>query len=739
MNSKSPVFRTNRGERSTIQGQIERVTFYNDETEFTIARMKVPGYRELVTVVGSMMVPVPGQVLRATGSWTNHPKFGEQFSIVQYTTLVPATVAGIEKYLGSGLIKGIGPVLAKRIVQKFGMTSLDVIEESDEKLTEVEGIGGKRVDIIRKAWSDQKDIREVMLFLQGNGVSSAYAAKIFKQYRSQSIDVVKENPYRLAMDIFGIGFVTADKIASNLGFGKDSSLRAEAGIIYVLNQLANEGNVYYPHTTLSEKCCEILEVDPEIVRKAMEALSSQKRIVIDNLQTHDSSSNDSMSAVYLSTFYHCETGIAEKFSALHLTPFSRRKFDSDKALTWVQSQLSISLAESQREAVKSAIENKVMVITGGPGTGKTTIINAVVKIFNTARISILLSAPTGRAAKRMTESTGHEAKTIHRLLEFSFQKGGFQKNEEHPLNCDLLVIDEASMIDTVLMYHLLKAIRSDASLILVGDVNQLPSVGPGNVLKDIIASESIPVVRLNEIFRQAKESAIIVNAHLINKGVVPIFDRTTSEPTDFYFIEKDEPEEALKTLLELVTGRIEKAFGFNPVEDVQVITPMNRGTLGVGNLNVELQKVLNPRDDAIFRGGKNLRLKDKVMQIVNNYDKDIYNGDIGTISRIDTEAQEVTIVFDNRPVIYDYSDLDEIVLAYAVSIHKSQGSEYPCVVIPLLTQHYMMLQRNLLYTAVTRGKKLVIIVGSKKALAIAVKNEKTQKRYTDLARRLRRN
>ena len=339
----------------------------------------------------------------------------------------------------------------------------------------------------------------------------------------------------------------------------------------------------------------------------------------------------------------------------------------------------------------------------------------------------------------MTESTGHEAKTIHRLLEFSFQKGGFQKNEEHPLNCDLLVIDEASMIDTVLMYHLLKAIRSDASLILVGDVNQLPSVGPGNVLKDIIASESIPVVRLNEIFRQAKESAIIVNAHLINKGVVPTFDRTTSEPTDFYFIEKDEPEEAMKTLLELVTGRIEKAFGFNPVEDVQVITPMNRGTLGVGNLNVELQKVLNPRDDAIFRGGKNLRLKDKVMQIVNNYDKDIYNGDIGTISRIDTEAQEATIVFDNRPVIYDYSDLDEIVLAYAVSIHKSQGSEYPCVVIPLLTQHYMMLQRNLLYTAVTRGKKLVIIVGSKKALAIAVKNEKTQKRYTDLARRLRRN
>ncbi len=720
---------------STIQGQIERVTFYNEETDFTIARLKVSGYRDLITMVGTMMAPTPGQVVRAVGEWTNHPKFGEQFKMIRYTTLVPATVSAIEKYLGSGLIKGIGPVMAKRMVKAFGKDTLDIIEKEIDRLIEVEGIGGKRVEMIRRAWAEQKEIREVMLFLQGHGVSSGYAAKIYKHYGNQSIDVVKENPYRLAMDIFGIGFVTADKIAENLGFTKDSEVRAEAGVIYVLSRLSDEGHVYYTYEGLIEKSCEILEVGREIVERGLESLSGQRKVVIENLI--GSSAQDGERAVYLTQFHICETGIASRLRSLLSAPVVRRKIDSDKAVEWVQKHLAISLAPTQVQAVKRAVDSKVMVITGGPGTGKTTIINAVLKIFGRIGIDILQAAPTGRAAKKMTEATGRGSKTIHRLLEFSPQKRGFQKSEEHPLKCNLLVIDEASMIDTVLMYHLLKAVPLHATVILVGDGNQLPSVGPGNVLKDIISSGAVPVVQLHEIFRQAKDSAIIVNAHLINKGVIPPLDGTGQTQTDFYFIQKDEPEGVLAIILEMVSGRIKKAFGFDPFDDVQVLTPMNRGTLGAHNLNIELQKVLNPREDGITRGARSLRVDDKVMQIRNNYDKEVYNGDIGRIVRIDTENQEVRIAFDGRVVAYEYSELDELVLAYAVSVHKSQGSEYPCVIIPLLTQHYMLLQRNLVYTAITRGKRLVIVVGSKKAMAIAVKNDKTQKRYTQLDKRLR--
>ena len=722
-------------QQSTIQGQIERVTFYNEDTDFTIARLKASGYRDLITLVGTMMAPTPGQVVRVTGQWTNHPKFGEQFKMLRYTNLVPATTAAIEKYLGSGLIKGIGPVMAKRMVKAFGKDTLDIIEKEIDRVIEVEGIGEKRVEMIRRAWAEQKEIREVMLFLQGNGVSSGYAAKIYKQYGNQSIDVVKENPYRLAMDIFGIGFVTADKIAVNLGFTKDSEVRAEAGVIYVLGQLSDDGHVYYPYEGLIEKSCEILEVGREIVEHGLESLAGQRKVVIEKAM--ESSGSDGERAVYLTQFHICETGIASRLKSLLSAPVTRRKVDSDKAMEWVQKQLAISLAPTQIDAVKCAVGSKVMVITGGPGTGKTTIINAVLKIFGRIGIDILLAAPTGRAAKKMTEATGREAKTIHRLLEFSPQKGGFQKNEEHPLKCDLLVIDEASMIDTVLMYHLLKAVPLHATVILVGDVNQLPSVGPGNVLKDIISSGAVPVVRLNEIFRQAKDSAIIVNAHLINRGVIPPLDSTGQTQTDFYFIQKDEPEGALAIILELVSGRIKKAFGLDPIDDVQVLTPMNRGTVGAHNLNIELQKVLNPREDGITRGARTLRTDDKVMQIRNNYDKEVYNGDIGRIVRIDAENQDVRIAFDGRVVAYEYSELDELVLAYAVSVHKSQGSEYPCVIVPLLTQHYMLLQRNLLYTAITRGKRLVVVVGSKKAMAIAVKNDRTQERYAQLDHRLR--
>jgi exodeoxyribonuclease V alpha subunit len=719
-----------------LQGQIERITYINEENGFTIARVKVYGQRDLVTVVGNLMAPSPGEILKMKGEWANHPKFGEQFKVVHYKSAVPASVYGIQKYLGSGLIKGIGPVMAKRIVQKFGKQTLDVIEKEIEKLAEVEGIGKKRIKMIKTAWDAQKEIRQVMLFLQTHGVSSGYATKIFKQYGQASIQVVKENPYRLATDIFGVGFVIADHIAEKLGFDKNSQLRAEAGILYVLHQLADEGHVYYPYEPLVKKCQEILQADRDVIVKAFGAIAVNEQIVIEDLNEDIEAFRENNKAVYLAKFHLCETHIAARLRTLVNVPKSIRKIDSDKAIEWVQEQLAITLADKQVEAIRSAVEDKVMVITGGPGTGKTTIINAILKIFSKLRVTIMLAAPTGRAAKRMSEATGHEAKTIHRMLEYSIQKGGFQKNEEHPLNCDLLVVDEASMIDTILMHHLLKAIAPRATFILVGDVNQLPSVGAGNVLKDIIASGAVPVVELNEIFRQARESLIIVNAHKINSGLLPSLKPSGSELDDFYFIEQEDPEEVLKIILNLVKERIPRRFKFDSAEDIQVLTPMHRGVVGAGNLNVELQRALNPGETGLVRGNVSFRVNDKVMQIKNNYDKEVFNGDIGRITRIDLEGQQASISFDGRSVDYDFSELDEIVLAYAVSVHKSQGSEYPAVVMPILTQHYVLLQRNLIYTAVTRGRKLVVLIGTKKALAIGVKNDKTQKRYTYLRYRL---
>lgn len=718
-----------------LEGQIERITYTNEENGFTIAKLKVYGRPDLVTVVGNLMAPTPGEILKLTGEWANHPKYGEQFKIVQYKTTVPASVYGIQKYLGSGLIKGIGPVMAKRIVKEFGEQTLDIIEDHIDKLEQVAGIGRKRIKMIRKAWDDQKEIRNVMLFLQGHGVSSGYATKIFKQYGNRSIQVVKENPYRLATDIFGIGFVTADHIAERLGFDKNSELRAEAGILYVLHQLADEGNVYYPYEPLLNKCKEILGVEGGIIVKAVDAIAIDRKIVIQKINEATGELKENR-GVYLAKFHVTETGIARQIKALLKAPKSIRSFDSNKAASWVQERLSIDLAENQVQALRSAAENKVLVITGGPGTGKTTIINALLKIFSGLKVRIMLAAPTGRAAKRMSEATGYEAKTIHRLLEYSIQKGGFKKDDEQPLDCDLIIVDEASMIDTILMYHLLKAIPLKATFILVGDVNQLPSVGAGNVLRDIIASDVIPVVRLNEIFRQAKESKIIVNAHKINNGILPSF--TPSGPKDdFYFIEQEDPENVLRIILELVSDRVPRRFGFDPIDDIQVLSPMHKGTVGAGNLNLELQRRLNPCQEGVTRGNRAFRTGDKVMQIKNNYDKEVFNGDIGRIARVDPEMREVDISFDGRNVPYDFTDLDEIVLAYAVSVHKSQGSEYPAVIIPILTQHYMLLQRNLIYTAVTRGRKLVIVIGTKKALAIGVKNDKTRKRYTFLEQRLR--
>jgi exodeoxyribonuclease V alpha subunit len=718
-----------------LRGHIERVTYTNEENGYTIARVKVPGDPRLVTVVGSIMAPTAGEFLEMKGEWTNHPKFGEQFRVVWYKTTVPATVYGIQKYLGSGLIKGIGPIMAKRIVSKFGKKTLDVIEAEIDQLDGVPGIGRKRIEMIRTAWADQKEIRSVMLFLQEHGVSCGYAAKIFKQYGKESIAVVNENPYRMATDIFGIGFVTADRIALQLGFEKNSPVRIQAGILYVLNQVADEGHVYSPFEPLVSKCKEILETEREVILDAVTAIAEEKRIILEDLNEESDTVQENNQAVYLAQFHVCERGIARRLKALRDFPKALRKVDLGKAVIWVQGELAISLAEKQVAAVKCALNSKVMVITGGPGTGKTTIINAILKIYSRLKAEILLAAPTGRAAKRMSEATGHEAKTLHRLLEFSLQKGGFQKNDENPLGCDLLVVDEASMIDTVLMHHLLKAVPKEATFILVGDVNQLPSVGPGNVLSDIISSGAVPVVELSEIFRQARESRIIVNAHRINAGKMPVA-HTNDPGEDFFFLNEEDPDAVLKVVLQLVRERIPHWKGFDPVEDIQVLTPMHRGVVGAVNLNAALQETLNPGEGGFVRGNRAFRVRDKVMQIRNNYDKEVYNGDIGRIERIDSEEQSVTIAFDGRNIVYDFSEMDEIMLAYAVSVHKAQGSEYPVVIMPVLIQHYMLLQRNLIYTAVTRGRELVILVGTRKALAISINNNKTAKRYTRLRHRL---
>jgi exodeoxyribonuclease V alpha subunit len=719
-----------------LQGQIERITFTSEETGYTVAKIKVYGRRELVTIIGNIVNPTPGEIIKMKGEWGNHPKYGEQFKIVFCQTTTPASVHGIEKYLGSGLVKGIGPVMAKRIVKMFKEKTLEVIENEIDRLVDVEGIGQKRIGMIRNAWEEQKEIRAVMIFLQSHGVSSGYAAKIFKQYGNDAIKIVQENPYRLATDIFGIGFITADKIAEKMGFAKDSELRAAAGILYVLHELTDEGHVYYPYEPLIEKCKEILDIDREVIVQAIGTVAVDKQIAIEDINQDLAEFQENNKAVYLAGYHIAEKNLAARLKTLVNTSQTIRKIDSEKAIQWVQEKLSITLADKQIEAVQRAAENKVMVITGGPGTGKTTIINAILKIFSAIKARIMLAAPTGRAAKRMSEATGHEAKTLHRMLEYNMRKGGFQKNEDYPLDCNLLIIDEASMIDTLLMHHLLKAIPVTATFIMVGDVNQLPSVGPGNVLKDIIDSGLASVVQLNEIFRQAKESSIIVNAHKINEGIIPNLKYNQDKLDDFYFIEQEDPEKALEMIINLVRDRIPKRFGFDSFNDIQVLTPMHRGTVGAGNLNIELQKALNPGEEGVFRGGRLFRVNDKVMQIVNNYDKEVYNGDIGRIASIDEEEKEIKVIIDDREVVYDYSDLDELVHAYAISIHKSQGSEYPAVVIPILTQHYVLLQRNLLYTGVTRGKKLVVIVGTKKAMAIAVKNNKTEKRYTLLKDRL---
>jgi exodeoxyribonuclease V alpha subunit len=715
-----------------IFGLLERISYHNEENDFVVAKLREKEKKELTTIVGNLPGINPGESLKLTGKWVHNKRFGEQFQVETFEVTVPATLLGIQKYLASGLIKGIGSIMSERIVEKFGLHTLEVIEKKPERLSEVEGIGPKRISMIIKAWVEHKEIKEIMIFLQGHGVSAAYSAKIYKQYGDQSIEAVRENPYRLAHDIYGVGFITADKIAQNLGIDRNSLIRAKAGLIYILNQLTEEGHVYYPESQLIHKAKEILSVDEEIIILAVKELSKEKEFFLEDLDP-----DGNLKAVYLAPFHVAETGVAQMLMNLKESPSNIRPIHPEKAIEWVQQKLNIELARRQEEAILLAATSKVLIIIGGPGTGKTTLITAILRIFQQLKLRILLAAPTGRAAKRMNEATGWEAKTIHRLLEYSPHRGSFKKDQDNPLEADVVIIDETSMVDTLLMYHLLKAIPSDAHLILVGDVDQLPSVGPGNVLKDIIRSGRFTVVRLTEIFRQAQESMIVVNAHKVNQGQLPVLKEIDKpEKTDFQFIQEEDPEKILQNILDLCSETIPRQFRFHPLREIQVLAPMHKGIIGVANLNIELQKRLNPGQSGITRGAWNFRLGDKVMQIVNNYDKDVFNGDIGWISKIDPEEREVVIDFDGRPVPYDNSDLDEVVLAYAVSVHKSQGSEYPVVILPVVTQHYMLLQRNLIYTGITRAKKLVIMIGTKKALAIAIRNNKPQRRYTLLSERL---
>lgn len=713
-----------------IFGYIERITFQNEENGYTVAQLQQANRSYLTCIVGSMPGLQPGETVRCFGAWKNHLVHGKQFDVDHFKVEAPADVVGIKKYLGSGLIKGIGPKYAERIVDKFGTETLSIIDHSPDRLSEVSGVGPKRVEKIKKCWSEQRSIREVMVFLQTYGVSPSFAQKIFKTYGEQSVAKVKANPYHLARDIFGIGFKTADTIAQKMGIAKDSDIRIDSGIEYVLSQLSNDGHVCYPVQEFLPEAETMLEASSAQISARLSFLQKENRIELADCMD----GGVKRPFIWIRALYVAESGISREIRRLKRGDCFLREINTEKAITWVQEKLKIELAENQKKAVAQAVSGKLHIITGGPGTGKSTITKAILAITEKLTSKIFLVAPTGRAAKRMTEITGKKASTIHSLLEFDFRSGGFKRNRENPIDCDLIIVDEASMIDTFLMYSLLKALPEHARVILVGDINQLPSVGPGNVLRDMIASRTISVTTLNEIFRQAAGSHIITNAHRINQGNFPSL--YNGPDSDFFFIEGEENESVLNTVVKLVSQRLPNRYGFNPKQEIQVLTPMKRGMIGTENLNVVLQQTLNPKDSHLYRGGQKFQEGDKVMQIKNDYKREVFNGDIGIIDTIDPVEQQVIVKFEDRDVIYEYSDMDELVLAYAISIHKFQGSECPCIVMPVHTSHFMMLHRNLLYTGVTRGKKLVVLVGTKKAIAIAVKNDDVQKRYTALQQTL---
>ena len=721
---------TSPGDEVEIRGTLERVVFHNDDNGYTVFRVRPDGKDEidLVTATGYMGSPQIGASLLVRGRWVNNPRFGRQLQMSSFESILPATVEGIKLYLSSGLIKGIGKRIAERIVKKFGEDTLRIFDEEPEKLLEISGISASKLEQMLDCWREHQGVRALVQFLQPHGIGASFAVSIYKHYGPQALAVVRENPYRLAMDIRGIGFLTADSLAAKLGFEREHPLRIQAGTLYTLLKQVDDGHVYFPRRLLVEQACAQLGTGPELVEEAIDVLVQEERVILEDL--------DGEVGIYLTRFHHYESQIAFYLNRILASPKSVHFPASEELVRRVVDRLGITLAEEQLKAIRTATVSKVMILTGGPGTGKTTILNAIIQVFAENRAKILLAAPTGRAAKRMSEACGREARTIHRLLEYTPKEDGFARNEDNPLACGLLVVDEASMMDTMLAYHLLKAAPLGATIIFVGDVHQLPSVGPGNVLGDLIASGAMPVVELVEVFRQAAESEIVCNAHLINRGEIPRLESSKDRLSDFYFMRQEDPERVADIIVDLVKNHIPRRFGLDPVDDVQVLAPMHKGTVGAANLNTRLQQALNPATEALQRGERFYRLGDKVMQIRNNYEKDVYNGDIGRISSVDTQEKCLVVRYDDRMVGYDWEELDEIVAAYAISIHKSQGSEYPAVVIPIMVQHYMLLQRNLIYTGVTRGKRLVVLVGEPRALAMAIKNNRMQKRFTWLAHRL---
>ena len=711
-------------EREVLAGAVERVTFHSGESGFCVLRVKARGHRELVTVVGHAAAVSAGEWVTASGEWVNDRTYGPQFRSRFLRASAPTSAEGIEKYLGSGMIRGIGPVYAKKLVRAFGGKVFDVIEDAPDRLREVEGIGPVRAGRITGAWAEQKVVREIMVFLHSHGVGTARAVRIFKTYGADAVQVMSENPYRLARDIRGIGFRTADAIAMRLGIEKTATVRVRAGVGHALTEAMDDGHCGLPTGKLLPLAASLLEAPEDLVHSAVEQELAEGNVVADRV--------GDTPCIFLAGLFGAERGIAGRLDRIAAGPLPWPRIDPERALPWIERRIGLTLAPSQSAAVRLALASKVLVITGGPGVGKTTIVNAILRILAARGANLVLCAPTGRAARRMTEASGFEARTIHRLLEVDPASGGFRRDADRPIDCDLLVVDEASMVDVALMHALLKAVPDHAALLIVGDIDQLPSVGPGQVLADVIASGAVPVVRLTEVFRQAARSRIIVNAHRINQGSVPDLARPEGE-SDFYFVPADDPETAVPLILELVRTRIPRRFGLDPVLDVQVLCPMNRGGVGARSLNVELQAALNPAGGRkVERFGWTFAPGDKVMQIENDYDREVYNGDIGRIEDVDPEMGEVAARFDDRIATYGFGELDALVPAYATTIHKSQGSEYPAVVIPLMTQHYVMLQRNLLYTGVTRGRRLVVLVGQRKAVAIAVKAATGRRRWSKL-------
>lgn len=698
---------------------VERITYQNPENGYSVLKVKVKGYNDLVTLVGNLLEVPVGSVLLCRGEWKVDKCYGSQFVAATWEETMPATVYGIEKYLGSGLVKGIGPRFARAIVQRFGTETIDIIETEIERLYEVPNIGRKRVAKIRESWEKQKDIKNVMLFLQGYGVSTAYAAKIYREYGKESIDKVRENPYRLADDIWGIGFKTADGIAAKMGYGKEDPRRCRSGILYTLGQLSDEGHVYAGEEQLVKTAGQLLEAGETAIRDTLAGMLQAEDLILDK------------DAIYLPPFYHAECGTSRRLRDLAQST-GRSLFDGLFDPSSLTAETGIEYDEVQLAAIRQAVTSKVMVLTGGPGTGKTTTTQGIIAALKKAGLRVLLAAPTGRAAKRMSEATGMEAKTIHRLLEYNPQDG-YKRNDENPLEGDALIVDECSMIDILLMNNLLKAVPVGMRLVFVGDIDQLPSVGAGNVLRDIIDSQRIPVVRLVRIFRQAQKSRIVMNAHTINQGRFP--DTSNGRDTDFFFMREDDPERAAETIVRLVKERLPRAYRESP-DRIQVLTPMQRGVVGAANLNLLLQQALNPSGPSLGRGGYTYRQGDRVMQLRNNYDKDVFNGDLGYIREVDTEERTLKVDFDGKWVEYDVTELDELTLAYATTIHKAQGSEYPIVVMPVLMTHFVMLQRNLIYTGITRAKKICVLIGAMKALAYAVRNVSVLKRNTRLRERL---